>query len=98
MTKLRTWQTAQSAYGFVFKHQSEFWRLAILPMAIFCAVFVVVYSTIGMEFANSDLGEGLARLLLTILVLPFIVAWHEIKQVPSPLLQSFVLDPSSIPF
>ncbi len=77
-TKLRTWQTAQSAYGFVFKHQTEFWRLAMLPMAIFCVVIVVVYSTIGVEFANSVLGGGLADLLLTILVLPFIVAWHRL--------------------
>ena len=77
MTKLRVWATTGAAYGFFFSHQSEFWRLAALPMAIYYALFLVVLLFAGVEVVQSGWGDVLG-LVLSVLAMPFIVAWHRL--------------------
>ena len=77
MTKLRIWATIQAAYGFFFSHQSDFWRLAALPIAIYYALFFVVLLFAGVELVQSGWGDVLG-LVLGVLAAPFIVAWHRL--------------------
>ena len=76
MSNIRVWGTTKAAYGFVFTHQSDFWRLAALPMVIYYAVFFAVYLVVGVEVVQPVWAFVLLA-LLGILATPFVVAWHR---------------------
>ena len=75
MSKLAPWKTVKSAYAFVLGHQKEFWRLARPPMAIICVAYAVTF--LWFETEPESLASGLPD-LLSLLVVPFLVAWHRL--------------------
>ena len=76
MHKLRVWQITRTTYDLVFRNQIVFWRIAALPMAIYYAAFVAAHVA-GNEEIVESIWPGVGGLLLFILTVPFVVAWHR---------------------
>lgn len=81
MSKLPILQITKSSYEFIFSHQTVFWQLAKLPMAVFCAIsfllYLFFYLFLSEVFSEAFVKTGLI-LLLGIVSLPFFVAWHRL--------------------
>lgn len=75
--KLPVWLTIESVCIFFFPNQRTFWRIAALPMASYYSAFVIVHVAIDEQVAGSEWTGDLLDILLFILLLPFIVAWHR---------------------
>ncbi|HEB78966.1 MAG TPA: hypothetical protein ENI79_00630, partial [Rhodospirillales bacterium] len=100
MRKLQVWRTIKDANVFIYAHKDFFWRLAILPMCIYFAVYFVYFITVGKGVAmsmadfsmQSHSGAGtlanfpmkdfllslVPAFILSLLTLPFIVAWRRL--------------------
>ena len=85
--KLPIWHTIKSSYGFFWQHQPHFRRLAALPMVISCALILLAYLLVGEEalaflIPGSQLSPSgwawLLQGLLSIALVPFVVAWHRL--------------------
>ena len=70
--KLMIWQTTKASYGFVFRNQPSFCRMASLPMVIYYIASVIMEITLDENRADS------LMLVLFILTLPYSVAWHRL--------------------
>jgi hypothetical protein len=75
--KLRVWKTTNETYTLILRNQKAFWRISALPMAISYAAFVIAHIVVD-EGLGGEVWYLLVWLLLTVLTVPFIVAWHRL--------------------
>jgi len=75
--KLAVWRTIFGSIGFVWQNWAAFWRIGIMPMAIYTLLMSFLILT-NVSAAIDEIWPGLLELAIqSLIVLSFVVAWHR---------------------